>query len=87
MTLDVGEAFNSGTTNHRHHHDHYLDITLDVGEVLNSGRTNHHHDHHDQGYFYQGGQVGICPPLNFDNPKRSKIWYVACGTIIHRIAG
>ena len=34
-----------------------------------------------QGYFYQGGQ-GALPPLNFDNPKRSKIWYVACSTII-----
>ena len=39
---------------------------------------------HGQGYFYQGGQGGICP-LNFDNPKRSKIVYVACGTIIRRV--
>ena len=37
-----------------------------------------------QGYFYQGGQGGI-PPLNFNNPKRFKIWYVACGTIIRRV--
>ena len=37
-----------------------------------------------QGYFY-GGQ-GALPPLTFDNPKRSKIWYVACGTIIGRVA-
>ena len=28
------------------------------------------------------GARGALPPLNFDNPKRSKIWYVACGTII-----
>ena len=35
----------------------------------------------DIGYFYQGGQGGIAP-LNFDNPKRSKILYVTCGTII-----
>ena len=28
---------------------------------------------------------GALPPLNFDNPKRSKIWYVTCGTIIHRV--
>ena len=39
-----------------------------------------------QGYFYQGGQGGIAPPpLNFDNPKRSKIVYVTCGTIIRRV--
>ena len=37
-----------------------------------------------QGYFYQGGQ-GALPPLNFDNPKGSKIVYVACGTIIRRV--
>ena len=37
-----------------------------------------------QGYFYQGGQGGI-PPLNFENPKRSKILYVTCGTIIRRV--
>ena len=38
-----------------------------------------------QGCFYQGGQ-GALPPLNFDKPKRSKIWYIACGTIIRRVA-
>ena len=39
-----------------------------------------------QGYFYQGGGAGgHCPPLNFDNPKRSKILYVTCGTIIRRV--
>ena len=38
-----------------------------------------------QGYLYQGGQGGIAPPLNFDNPKRSKILYVTCGTIIRRV--
>ena len=37
------------------------------------------------GYFYQGGQGGIAPPLNFENPKRSKIVYVTCGTIIRRV--
>ena len=37
-----------------------------------------------QRYFYQGGQ-GALPPLNFDNPKRSKMLYVACGTIIRRV--
>ena len=47
MTLDVGEALSIGTTNHRHHHDHYLDITLDVGEALSIGTTNHRHHHHD----------------------------------------
>ena len=30
--------------------------------------------HKSQGYFYRGGQGGACPPLNFDNPKRSRIW-------------
>ena len=40
-----------------------------------------------QGYFYQGGGArGALLPLNFDNPKRSKIVYVACGTIIRCIA-
>ena len=34
MTLDVGEALNNDTTNHRHHHDHHLDMTLDVGVKL-----------------------------------------------------
>ena len=38
-----------------------------------------------QGYIYQGAR-GTMPPLDFDNPKRSKIWYVACGTIIRRVA-
>ena len=28
------------------------------------------------------GARGALPPLNFDNPKRSKILYVTCGTII-----
>ena len=31
----------------------------------------------DQGYFYRGGGGGrgaLPPPLNFDNPKRSRIW-------------
>ena len=28
-----------------------------------------------QGYFIGGGgRGGIAPPLNFDNPKRSRIW-------------
>ena len=35
---------------------------------------------------YIRGARGVLPPLNFDNPKRSKIWYVACGTIIRRVA-
>ena len=35
--------------------------------------------------FIRGGPRGALPPLNFDNPKRSKIVYVACGTIIHRV--
>ena len=26
------------------------------------------------GIFLSGGQGGHCPPLNFDNPKRSRIW-------------
>ena len=34
------------------------------------------------GIFLSGGPGGIAAPLNFDNPKRSTIWYVACGTII-----
>ena len=38
-----------------------------------------------QGYFYQGGQGGIAPPLNFDNPKRSKMLYVTCSTIIRSV--
>ena len=31
------------------------------------------------------GARGALPPLNFDNPKRSKIVYVTCGTIIRRV--
>ena len=34
------------------------------------------------GIFLSGGH---CPHLNFDNPKRSKMWYVACGKIIRRV--
>ena len=37
-----------------------------------------------QGYFYQGAR-GHCPPLNFNNPKRSKIVSAAYGTIIRRV--
>ena len=37
------------------------------------------------GIFLSGGPGGHCPPLNFDNPKRSNILYVTCGTIIRRI--
>ena len=33
-----------------------------------------------------GGQRGHPPPaLNFDNPKRSKIWYIAGGAISRRV--
>ena len=32
-----------------------------------------------------GGARGALPPLNFDNPKRSKMLYVTCGTIIRRV--
>ena len=47
-TLDVAEALSNDTTNHRHHHDHRLDMTLDVAEALSNDTTNHrhHHDHH-----------------------------------------
>ena len=39
------------------------------------------------GIFLSGSQRGHCPPpLNFDNPKRSKIWYVVRGVISHRLA-
>ena len=31
------------------------------------------------------GARGALPPLNFDNPKRSNILYVMCGTIIRRV--
>ena len=31
------------------------------------------------------GARGALPPLNFDNPKRSKILYATCGTIIRRV--
>ena len=34
-----------------------------------------------QGYFYRGGGRGHCPRLNFDNPKRSKVWYVVRSAI------
>ena len=37
-----------------------------------------------QGYFIRGARWAL-PPLNFDNPKRSEIVYVACGTIIRRV--
>ena len=37
-----------------------------------------------------GGQRGHCPPpplrSNFDNPKRSEIWYVTRGAISPRVA-
>ena len=32
-----------------------------------------------------GGGQGALSLLNFDNPKRSKIWYVMCGMIIRRV--
>ena len=32
------------------------------------------------------GAEGALSPLNFDNPKRSKIWYVARGAISCRVA-
>ena len=32
------------------------------------------------------GGEGALPPLNFDNPKRSQIWYVALGVISRRVA-
>ena len=32
-----------------------------------------------------GGAEGALSPLNFDNPKRSKIWYVARGAISRRV--
>ena len=35
--------------------------------------------------FIRGARGALPPPLTFDNPKRSKIWYVACGTIIRRV--
>ena len=34
------------------------------------------------GIFLSGGLA----PLNLDNPKRSKIWYVVCSTIIRHVA-
>ena len=37
------------------------------------------------GIFLSGGPGGHCPPLNFDNPKGSKILYLTCGTIIRRV--
>ena len=37
------------------------------------------------GIFLSGGPGGHCPPLNFDNPKRSKMLNVTCGTIIRRV--
>ena len=46
----------------------------------------HTHTQHTPGIFLSGGPGGHCPPLTFDNPKRSKIWYVACGMIIRRVA-
>ena len=36
MTLDVAEALCNDTSNHRHHHDHRLDMTLDVAEALSN---------------------------------------------------
>ena len=36
--------------------------------------------------FIREARGGAFPPLNFDILKRSKIWYVACGTIIRRVA-
>ena len=48
MTLDVAEVLINDTTNHRHHHDHRLDMILDVAETLSNDTTNHrhHHGHH-----------------------------------------
>ena len=40
---------------------------------INSGRT------------FKGAE-GALPPLNFDNPKRSKIVYIAHGAISRRVA-
>ena len=32
--------------------------------------------------FIRGARGALPPPLNFDNPNRSKMLYVTCGTII-----
>ena len=43
--------------------------------------------HASTGIFLSGGEAeGALPPLNFDNPKRSKIWCVVHGAIIRPIA-
>ena len=41
-------SVSNDTTNHRHHHDHRLDMTLEVTEAVSNDTTNHrhHHDHH-----------------------------------------
>ena len=46
MTLDVTESLSNDTINHRHHHDHRLNMTLDVSEALCTTNHRHHHDHH-----------------------------------------
>ena len=35
--------------------------------------------------FIRGARGALPPPLNLDNPKRSKMLYVTCGTIIRRV--
>ena len=56
-------------------------VSLGTSSVRNTVLPTPH-----AGIFLSGGPGGIAP-LNFDNPKRSKMWYVTCGTIICRVAG
>ena len=39
MTLDVTEALRNDTTNHRHHHDHHLDMILYGAKALKEKKT------------------------------------------------
>ena len=54
--------------------------------VIRVGGSHSTSSQHHSGRFLSGGPGGaLPPPLNFDNPKRSKSVYVTCGTIIRRV--
>ena len=65
MTLDVTEALSNDTTNHRHHHDHRLDMTLDVPEALREGNLFNFRE-----YFMTLDVSGALPPrYDLRNPS------------------
>ena len=87
MTLGVTEVLSNDTANHRHHHDHHLDMTLDVTEVLSNDtdiETNSKQTNKQQTNKQQTNKqtkkcwVRVCRPPNFNELKTSGIQLVNC---------